>query len=216
MLTFRRHVEGRAAAKIRGNWLSGSEAKICKLDLGTVIRNQDVFWFQIAVVDSHRVAVFDSVQELQEDSLGQNVVSDVVAMLRNVGEQITFWAEFDNDIGAVDGVQDLDELDDVWVGASAVMQGDFSFLESALSCVETDLGECLDGIWDMGEDVDCGIDDTICANAQNTGEFYSASEQMSYSFLWSSSESNWGLQRSVRHVDICEFVEVLLRCIISE
>jgi hypothetical protein len=142
------------------------------------------------MIDSQGVTVFDSIQELQENPLGQNVVSDKITMLCDVGEEITFRAKFNDDISAVDSMQDFDQVDHIWMCASAVVQGDFSFLESALSCIESDLWKGLDSIWDVSKGVDCSVDDTICTNTQDAGKFYSTSEQMAYSILWSSGKGN--------------------------
>jgi len=139
------------------------------------------------------VAVLNSVEELQEDTLGQDVVAYKVAMLGNVGEEVTLRAILDNDISAVDGMQDLDEVDHVWVCAGTVVQGDFPFLEPALSGIESDFGKSLDGVWNVGVDIDSSVDDTVCTNAQDTGEFYPASEQVSYSVFRSGGEGSLGV-----------------------
>jgi hypothetical protein len=84
------------------------------------------------------------------------------------------------------------------------MQGDFPFLEPALSCVESDLGKSLDSVRDVVKDVDGGIDYTICTHSEDSGEFYSTSQQVSYSVLWS------GGKRDVRHgVDVVVLWNVL-------
>lgn len=92
------------------------------------------------MVDSQGVAVLYSIQELKEDPLGQDVVAYEVTMFGNVCEEITFWAVFDNDISTVNIRNDLDKVDNIWMCASTVMQGDFPFLEPALSRIEPNSG----------------------------------------------------------------------------
>ncbi|KAF3918347.1 hypothetical protein ABW21_db0207770 [Orbilia brochopaga] len=200
LLAFWRHIESRTAAKVRGDGLCGSETEVCKLDLGAILGDQHVFRFQVPVIDTHGVAVLDGVQQLQEDSPRQHVVPHIVAVLGDVCEQVTFGAVLDNDICAVDGMQDLDQVDHVRVCAGTVVQGDFPLLEPALPGVEADLGQRLDGIGDVGVDVDCGVDDTVCADAEDAGELDAASQQMPYPFFRASDEGNLGVQRKVRHV----------------
>lgn len=50
------------------------------------------------------MTILDSVQELQENSLCQDVISDIVAVLGDISEKITFGAKFDNDICAISGM----------------------------------------------------------------------------------------------------------------
>jgi hypothetical protein len=108
LLAFRRHVKGGATAKIRSDWLRGRKTKICKLDLSAVLGDQDILWLEISVVDTERMAILNSIEELQENPLRQDVVAYKVAMLGDVREKVTLWAVLDNDISAVDGMQDLD------------------------------------------------------------------------------------------------------------
>ena len=60
------------------------------------------------MVDSNRVAVFNGIQNLEESALGHGIVTHVLALLGDVGEQVTFWAVFNDNVCAVRSVHNLD------------------------------------------------------------------------------------------------------------
>jgi hypothetical protein len=86
----------------------GGESKIGELAGHALVGDQDVLRLEVPVVDSNRVAVFHGIQDLKESTLGQSIVAYILALLGDVGEQITFRAVLDDDVGAVNGVHDLD------------------------------------------------------------------------------------------------------------
>lgn len=53
------------------------------------------------MIDSNRVAEVDGIENLEEDGLGHEVVSDIVSSLGDVREQVAFWAVLQNNKGAV-------------------------------------------------------------------------------------------------------------------
>jgi hypothetical protein len=54
------------------------------------------------------VAILDGVQDLEKGSLGQDIISYIVAMFRNTGEQVTFGAKLDDNIDAVKRIHNTD------------------------------------------------------------------------------------------------------------
>jgi hypothetical protein len=54
------------------------------------------------------MAVFNGIQNLEESALGHGIITDVFALLGDVGEQVTFWAVFDDNVCTVRSVHDLD------------------------------------------------------------------------------------------------------------
>lgn len=83
-----------------------SKSKVGKFDVHSAIRDQDVLRLEIPMVNSNGVAVVDSVQNLKESTLGQEIIAHKLALLGDVGKQVTFFAEFDDNKGTVHGVQD--------------------------------------------------------------------------------------------------------------
>jgi hypothetical protein len=49
-----------------------------------------------------------SVQDLEEHTLGQEVIADKVSFIGNVREQVSFWAILHNDVGTIHGIHDAD------------------------------------------------------------------------------------------------------------
>jgi hypothetical protein len=59
------------------------------------------------VIDAKGMAVFYSIQNLKKDSLGESILTNILATFRDVVEQVTFRAVLQNDIDAVRVVDDL-------------------------------------------------------------------------------------------------------------
>lgn len=62
LVTFGRHVKGRAAAKVGGVALGRGQAKVGKLDCLAVVGDEDILRFQVAVVDPVHVAMLDGIE----------------------------------------------------------------------------------------------------------------------------------------------------------
>lgn len=108
----------------------GSKAKIRKFD-GT-IGDQDVLWFEVPVIYANGMTELDSVQYLKERIFGHEIITKVMALFRDAGEQITFRTEFKDYIGTVVGIHYLDERDHIRVMAGRMMQLDLPLLETPL------------------------------------------------------------------------------------
>jgi len=184
LLAFRGHVEGGTAAKVGSDGLGRGEAEVGEFDLGAVLGDEDVLGFQVAVVDSEGVAVFDGVEQLEEDPLGEDVVTDIVSPLGDVGEQVTLGAVLHDHVGAVGGVEDLDEVDDVGVSTRAVVQRDLTLLELSLASIQADLRERLYRVRGAGEDIDSSVNDTVRTDTKDTGQFYPTSQKLTNPILW--------------------------------
>jgi hypothetical protein len=122
------------------------------------------------VVDSNGVAVFDSIQDLEESALGHGIITHILALLGDVGEQITFWAVFNDNVCAIRGVHDLDQRNNVGMSTGLVMELDLSLLELPLARLQTDLVECFYGIWNVGLDVDGCVYNAVGANTKNASQ----------------------------------------------
>lgn len=110
----------------------GSEAKVGKLAGHSLVSHQNVLRFQVPVVDSNRMAVLHGIQDLEEGALGKRIIANILALLGDVGKQITFRAVFDDNVCAVRGVHDFYQRDNVGVGTGLVVKLDFPLLELPL------------------------------------------------------------------------------------
>ena len=105
------------------------------------------------------------IQDLEENPLGQKVVSDVVASLRDIRKQITIRTEFNDNKGGIDGVHDLNQRNHVRMMAGLMVQLNLPVLEFSLSRIQAGLVQGLDGVKNVGVDIDGGVDDAVCTNA---------------------------------------------------
>jgi hypothetical protein len=83
-MTFWRHVKRGTTSEIGSPVVGGGETEISQFHSLTLVGDQNVLGFQITVIDSNGMAIEDSVQDLQEGVLGEGVVSNVTAMIRDV------------------------------------------------------------------------------------------------------------------------------------
>lgn len=128
---------------------------------------QDVLRLEVPMVNPNGVAKLYGVEDLEKDTLDELVIADIPCMLGDVGEEVTLGTILDHDKGAVRGIHDLDQGDDVGMLAGMVVELDLPLLELALLRIEADLVERLDGIHDPCVDVLAGVDDAIGADAKD-------------------------------------------------
>tara|TARA_R110002003_G_scaffold290_2_gene18531 strand:- start:20006 stop:20383 length:378 start_codon:yes stop_codon:yes gene_type:complete len=124
------------------------------------------------------MAVLHGIQDLEERSLDKIIIANILALLSDVREQITFWAVLDYNIGAVGSVHDLDQGDYIGMCASLVMELDLPLLEFALARLEAKLVERLHSIWHIGLDVHGCVNDSVCSYTKNTGELQSSGKYL--------------------------------------
>lgn len=158
--------------------VSRRKSKIGELASHALISDEDVLWLQIPMIDSNRMAVLHGIQDLEEGSLDQILVANVLALLGDVREQVTFWTVLHYNIGAIRSIHDLDEGDYVWVRTRLVVELDFSLLELPLTGLKPDLVECLHGIGNIGLDVHGCVDDSISSNSEDASQLKSSSKNL--------------------------------------
>lgn len=147
------------------------QSKVCNLDSKAPVGDEDVLRLEVPMVDSNRMAEVHGIQNLQEGTFGHEVITQIMAALRDIGKEITFGAEFEDYKGAVIGIHDLDQGDDIGMVARFMMELDLSLLELALSFVQSDLVQGLDSIWDIGMYVDSSVDHPVSSDTQDAGQF---------------------------------------------
>lgn len=138
----------------------------------TVVRAEDVFGFEIAVVDAEFVAEFDGVDDLDEDGADEIVIGEVAASFGDHAEKVAIGIVRENDVDAGRCLDDVVKGSDVGVGGGETMKGDLPTLKRPLPPIHPDLVEALDGVmatraWSFGardagwRDVLCEVDDTV-------------------------------------------------------
>jgi len=98
------------------------------------------------VEDSLRMAVLDGIDNLEEDSANELVVSEVPLTLRDHPEQVPLLTELQHDVDASFLLDDIVKRDDVWVSTGESVKGDLTTLKRSLTRVESDLVEALDSV----------------------------------------------------------------------
>lgn len=156
----------------------GGESKVGQLAGHALVGDQDVLRLQVPVVDSNGVAILYGIQNLEKGPLRKSVVSNVLALLRDIGEEVTFRAVLNDHIGAVRGIHDLYQGNHIGVGAGLVVELDLPLLELLLPRLQAKLVESLDGIGGVGVDVQSGVHYSIGANTENSGELQSSSQDL--------------------------------------
>lgn len=97
--------------------------------------------------------MLDRGKNLQEHLLGLEVVSNIVAFLGDLGEQIAFRAVLNHDICALGRVENLDQGDHIGVLTSGVVQLDFTVLKFLLPWIQPNLVQRLDSVLHISLDV---------------------------------------------------------------
>lgn len=143
-----------------------------------LVSHQNVLRLQVPVVDSNGVAVLDGVQDLEEGPLGKSIITNELALLGDVGEQITFWAVFDDNVSAVWGIHDLYQRDYIRVGRGLVVELDLPLLELSLPRLQAELVESLDSIGSVCVDVHGGVHYSVGTEAKDSGQLQPSSEDL--------------------------------------
>lgn len=135
------------------------------------------------MVDSQSVAVFDGIQNLQKDILGKIILSHILRAFGDVVKEVSFRAVFQDNVGTIRVIHDLEHRNHVGVGRGEVVQAQFPLLEGNLSLVEGEsigsvLAQGLDGIPRSGPDVNGCVDNSICASTNDTNQLEAVSQEL--------------------------------------
>lgn len=117
------------------------------------------------MVDARGMAVLDGIQELEKDSFGQIVISNVLLVVGDVTEEVTFWTILQDDISAVLGVEDLVHGNDVWMAASLLVELHLAMKKLPLPGIKASLVKRLDGVESASLKILGSVDDAISTNA---------------------------------------------------
>ncbi len=116
--------------------------------------------------------MFNGVQDLKENTLDHVVLTNILATLRYIVEQVSFGAELQDHIDAIRVIDNLVHGNNIGMGGSHIVESKFSALEVQLSPVQwgsigIKLAERLDGILDASGDVDGQIHYAIGTGTDN-------------------------------------------------
>lgn len=102
-----------------------------------MVSHQDILRFEIPVVDSNRVAIHNSIENLEESLLGEEIITNKVASFSDAGKQIAFRTEFNDHEGTVNRIHYANQRHDIGMTACQMVKSDLSLLEFALTGVES-------------------------------------------------------------------------------
>ena len=187
-----RHVESGATSKVGGDALLCGQSKIGKLNGPTIVSDQDVLRLEIPVVDSFGMAMLDCGKKLQKHVLGLEIITNVVAFLGDLGKQIALLAVLEDNVCALRAVQNLQERNHVGMLARKVMQLDLAVLESLLAWIESGLGQGLDGVGHVGNDVASLENSSISSDTDDLGELDTTCQNGADLILWTAEPKRLG------------------------
>ena len=128
--------------------------------------------------DTSGVAVLDSIKDLKENSSSLVVVSNVVAILSDLGEQVALRTVLQNNESAVGRVQDLLHRNHVGVATGTEVQLNFSILECPLPRVKSKFVQGLDGVLHVRFHIPSLVDSPVGTNSKNISQLEPISENL--------------------------------------
>lgn len=158
--------------------ISSGQSKISELASHALVGDQDILWLQVPVVDSNRVAVFNSIQDLEESTLSPVIVTNEFALLSDVGEQVTFRAVLHDNVCAVRSIHNLDQGNNVRMSASLVVELDLPLLKLALAWLKANLVKRLYSIRNVGLNVYGSVDDSISSDSEDASKLKPTSKNL--------------------------------------
>ena len=179
------HVEGGSAAVVLRDGIRGSKAEICKQHIGARVGYQNVLRLQVPVVDSQAVAVLHGIQDLEKGAPDKSIITHISPFFGDIREQVSFWAVFQHNIGAVLVVDNLEHGHYVRVGRGGVVELDLPRLEFLLPAVQrlsiwVGLAQGLDCVPDASGVIEGGINHAICTRPQDPPQLQGLSEEYTY------------------------------------
>jgi len=125
------------------------------------------------VINTQRVAVFNRIEQLQEDVLDEFILAKVPALVEDLGEEITILTIVHNDICEIFVLDDTMERNDVGVSGGELVETDLTQVQLASTGRSrgVGMGETFHGVrdGDGGSGVEGTVNDTITAL---TEQFY--------------------------------------------
>jgi hypothetical protein len=83
------------------------------------------------VINTQRVAVFNRIEQLQEDVLDEFILAKVPALVEDLGEEVTILAIVHNDICEIFVLNDTMEGNDIWMGGGKFVETNLAQVQLA-------------------------------------------------------------------------------------
>lgn len=183
MLTWR-HIKCRATAEISCDFVSGCKTEVSKFDRASIISHQNILRLKVPMEDSNGMTVLNSIQELEKGMFGQSIITDEMALFRDVGEEITLRAILHHNICAFWAVQNSLQGNHVGMLASLVVKSNLGLLEATLPGIQSMFGESLYCVELVGVNVDSSIDDTISSDTEDRDQFELVCQDTAKPIFW--------------------------------
>lgn len=124
------------------------------------------------MVDSQAVAVLHGIQDLEEGAPDKSIITHISPFFGDIREEVSLWAVFQHNIGAVLVVDNLQHGHYVRVGRGSIVELDLPGLELLLSAIQrlsiwVGLAQGLNCVPDAGGVVEGRVDYAIRAGPQD-------------------------------------------------
>ena len=83
------------------------------------------------MINTQRVAVFNRIEQLQEDVLDEFILAKIPALVEDLGKEVTVLTIVHNDVCEIFVLDDTMEGDDVWVSRCELVETDLAHVQLA-------------------------------------------------------------------------------------
>jgi len=83
------------------------------------------------VINTQRVAVFNRIEQLQEDVLDEFILAKIPALVEDLGEEVTVLAVVHNDVCEIFVLDDTMEGNDIGVSGGELVEADLTQVQLA-------------------------------------------------------------------------------------
>ena len=123
------------STKLIAELIGCCKTKVRDSDPKTVIEAENVLRLQISVINSEGMAIFHSIEELKEDVLDEGIVPKIAAAMQDLSEEIMVGCVIHHDVGETAFLHNTMEGNHAWVRRCELMQGNFSYVDLAMTWV---------------------------------------------------------------------------------
>jgi hypothetical protein len=134
-------------AKLLAKLVCCSETKVGDGNAETPVEAQHILGFEVPVVDAEGMAVLNSIEQLEEDMLDEEVIAEIAATMKDLGEKVSVAGVVHNNVRVIVLFDNAVKGDNVRVRGCKLMQGNFADVKMALAaCLGLGLHQAFDGI----------------------------------------------------------------------
>ena len=104
------------SAKFLAKPICSGQAEIGDSHSESAVEAQHVLRFEVSMIYSERMAIFDGIKKLEEYMLNEMILSKVAAVVQDLREEISVGSVVHDEVGVVALLHNSVEGDHVWVG----------------------------------------------------------------------------------------------------